>query len=50
MLTRRLRTSIETILRYKIALKRDLYKASRVLGELQDRRARGSGSTSVPVA
>jgi hypothetical protein len=42
----KLSTSIETILRYKIALKRDLYKAIRVLGELQDRRARGSGSTS----
>ena len=38
----RLTTSIETILRYTTRLKRDLYKAIRVLGDLQDRRARVS--------
>ena len=41
----RLTTSIETILRYMTRLKRNLYKAIRVLGDLQDRRARVSGST-----
>lgn len=46
----RLTTSIETILRYMTRLKRDLYKAIRVLGDLQDRRARVSGSTpAVPL-
>jgi hypothetical protein len=41
----KLNTSLETILRYEAVLKRDLYKAIRVLGDLQDHRARASCST-----